>query len=352
MAVGLEAFSEGDFEVIPIHFDVPDHHLPLKTFIETASQTEAVIAALNEKLFDGRLQYEILVLPPEVGTFKTKLAIVCSTFAAFWALVESDSGKGLIKGLTGHEPSYWTELAGQKIRQKIVSSVQSASTEREQESQEHRVQTLTQAIIIVESTKSFLQKDTDDLSRIGVQPPAYRDAFEARNLFYKSCYDNSEIRSIGFEEAEHFPIKRSDFARLQVALPPREEEPEQHPWHVEIAALKVTSPNWDRSDKQRLWKGRDSQGREKLFKIEDENFWHLAKEEKLNLHVIDIIKVQWAFQIVNNRPRDIRVLAVLEYNDEVLTSPLNENALNIMLGQFEASLTTYTQQDFFRDLGK
>jgi hypothetical protein len=214
-------------------------------------------------------------------------------------------------------------------------------------SQEKRIQTQTQAILVTEATKSFLQTDSGKLSRIGVQPTLFRDAYEARNQFYKSCYDNPEIRSIGFEEIEHFPIERSDFARLQVALPPREEETEQHPWQVEAVTLKVTSPNWDRSDRQRLWKGRDSGGKENLFKIEDENFWLLAKEGQLNLHVIDTIKVQWAFQTANGRQKDIRVLAVLEYNGEVLTDPLNESALNIMLGKFERNFASDNQQDLF-----
>jgi hypothetical protein len=99
----------------------------------------------------------------------------------------------------------------------------------------------------------------------------------------------------------------------------------------------VTSPNWDRDDRQRVWKGRDSKGRERYFRIDDEHFWTLVKAEQLSIHIIDTIKVQWAFRGTMRSPKRIRVLKVLEFNDEVLSEPLDDNALSTILGLHSAS---------------
>lgn len=137
---------------------------------------------------------------------------------------------------------------------------------------------------------------------------------------------------MGFEEAETFPIKRRDFARLQVLLPPKDPPAVDPPWEVEITTLKVTSPNWDREDRQRQWKGRDLKNRERFFRIEDEQFWHLLHAQKLNPSIIDTIKVQWAY--VGHQRRNARVLRVVQFNETILGEPLDDNALRALLGEY------------------
>jgi hypothetical protein len=100
-----------------------------------------------------------------------------------------------------------------------------------------------------------------------------------------------------------------------------------YPWQVGIVMLKVTSPNWDKDDKQRQWKGRDEKGRDRFFRIDDEEFWALVQGEKLNPLIIDTMKVQWAF--LGEQQRSARVLRVLEYNGEVLGEPLDSALLGL-----------------------
>jgi hypothetical protein len=59
-----------------------------------------------------------------------------------------------------------------------------------------------------------------------------------------------------------------------------------------------------------------------------------VKSEQLNTHIIDTIKVQWAHHGKADNPRNIHVLKVLEFNGEVLSEPLDENALSTILGRF------------------
>lgn len=106
--------------VMPLHFDVPGHYLPLTTFVETANQTRAVIDGFNRELFDGQLKFEFFVLPPEPGSFKAKLGVaLLAGWGMVWTFTESDIGKSFIEGLTGHDPSYWAKEVGTYARTKL-----------------------------------------------------------------------------------------------------------------------------------------------------------------------------------------------------------------------------------------
>jgi hypothetical protein len=185
---------------------------------------------------------------------------------------------------------------------------------------------------------------------VGIDPASFRMAYEAKNIFYKACIDNIKIRGVGFDDAPEFPLGRQDFPRLITPLPPIEEAEKPRRWYVAIEQLAVTSPNWDRSDKTRLWKGKDSSKKEKLFKIEDEGFWRLVATNKINPHVIDVIRVQWVFDISAPRPKDFRVLRVLEYNGIVLAEALDENALDAILGGYSKNDTDFRQFGLFKDI--
>ncbi|MCF6318997.1 MAG: hypothetical protein L3J83_06925 [Proteobacteria bacterium] len=101
------------------------------------------------------------------------------------------------------------------------------------------------------------------------------------------------MRAIGFSEDPKFPIDRNQFSSMQVAIPKKEED-DDDVWIVNTITLKVTSPNWDRQDKKRKWKGKDESEHERYFIIEDESFWSLVLNEKIKPHFIDTIKVDLA----------------------------------------------------------
>ncbi|WP_157174140.1 hypothetical protein [Nitratireductor indicus] len=316
----------------------------MATFVRTAQQTAAIVASLNREVFDGKLKYEILVLPPQAGSFKSKIGIyIFGGWLAVWTFTESDVGQGFIKGLTEQTPAHWAEVIGASIRDGFSAPDDKEESEK-QPSDEIKCQT--SARIVVEATKSILQRGTSDLEQAGITTIRFRDVYEARNEFYQACADTRDLRAVGFEDEPVFPIDRSDFARLQVALPPAEDEDDE-PWTTGIVDLKVTSPNWDREDRHRFWKGKDVKGRERFFRIEDEHFWQLVKAERLSIHIIDTIRVQWAYQGKANAPKNIRVLRVLEFNGEILSEALNKNALDAILGAY--STADDGQQDLFSD---
>ena len=76
-----------------LHVDVDEHYLKRETFIETAESTRKVIEALDATFFQGSLEYELIVLPPEDGSFLSKLALwVSGGVASVFAFLNSDVG--------------------------------------------------------------------------------------------------------------------------------------------------------------------------------------------------------------------------------------------------------------------
>jgi hypothetical protein len=107
-------------EIIPLHFETVDHNFPLKQFIEVAQSAEAIVENFNQQFFEGKLNYKILVIPPEQGTFLEILGIaITGTASSAWVFLESDIGKAFVKGLSGHEPAYWGNKIGKRVGKKL-----------------------------------------------------------------------------------------------------------------------------------------------------------------------------------------------------------------------------------------
>ena len=109
--------------------------------------------------------------------------------------------------------------------------------------------------------------------------------------------------------------------------------------------MTVTSPNWDRRDASRTWRGKDASGKYRFFKVNDGAFWTLAEADRLNLRGLDVMKVQWAFQGSGRQAKNFRVLRVLEYNGDQLAEPYDAAALEGMLGLHQKAFSD--QDDLF-----
>lgn len=351
--------DEGAIEVLPIHFDVPEHYIPLNTFIETAREAEAIIEALNQRWFSGELKYRVVVVPPKEGSFLAYLGLaIAAVGGAAWTFLRSEPGDAFLKELTGHNFTDLMGVAGRKVREQVLKKppIEKGEAQTVEEHKASQVvahategteqQRVAAAIVVIESTKTFLVTDADKLRRVGLGPENFQEGFEARNEFYRACADEKEIRAIGFDESQEFPIKRSDFARLQVSVEPREAIDVEDAPTVEITTLTVSSPNWARDDSKRQWRGKEASGLWRNFKVSDEGFWSLATKDQLNLHGQDTMKVQWSYRGSGKQRRAFEVHKVLEYNGEALADPLDDNALNTILGPHSSA--EIGQDDLFR----
>lgn len=333
----------GPEAVFPLHFQVPANSLPLTTFIQTAQSAELLIAAVNDLVFGGQMEFKVVVLPSATGSFKGKLGIFVIGVAGLWSFLDSDIGASFVKNLTDHEPAYWSGQLGLEIRNALTPATVTSTTSHTKELARVRLSGR-ESEVLSELTKSILAKPTSELRATGFTPQNFRLGFEARNEFYGACLLDTSVSAIGFTENEEFPIPRSAFDSMRMPLPPEEED---HVWSVELTDVRVTSPNWDRTDSHRNWKGRDAHGRERHFRIEDENFWRLAQDRMLNVNVIDTMTAQWVFRIENNRAKSFRVLKVINFNGIKLSDILSDEELSKIIGQHHYESSFSYQPDLF-----
>lgn len=345
-----------------IHFDVDDHFLRLDTFIETAESARNIIKALDATFFQGSLEYELIVLPPEDGTFLSKLALwVTGGAGAVVAFLNSDVGSAYIEGLTGKPPTEWAQEIGEdhqeyiqefqdggKPEEKVSPDDDDAPSQSEPLDQEAACRS--GARIVVAMTRGVLEKSNSELTKIGMEIGDLPDAMDARAEFYAACIEDRDVRRIGFSRDDDFPIPRNQFPERSQKPARKEKDDEPTEWSVSIESIYVTSPNWDREDQMaRQWKGKDSIRRDCYFIIEDAEFWHLVRRKDLHVEVLDNLKVQWAFQMTDGRPKNRRVLRVLEFNGEKLAEPLTSDAIKALLGAFTTSQAPRGQPTLFDD---
>ena len=355
--------EELNIGVIPFHFDVPNHALPLNQFLDTAKNAQEIIECFNTEIFSGQLKYKIMVRPSEKGGFIEVLQFIVLAGVPFWLFLNSDIGKGYVRGLTGHNPEYWAEKAGEStadyLQDDNSGQKKQVSVDKDEEisaqlihMKEHVTEIETKrlslaqknisGVIITQMTLGFLQKKTAEIEKIGLTRAKFRDAFNARNKIYKDCLDNEEVQGLGFDFSHDFPIKRNDFPEFIVDVPEEPEEEERIHWAVETVDIKVNSPNWKREG--RKWQAEMNDEKEVWFSIDDDAFWHHVKIKDIQPDFNDNMRVQWAFPEDSNRS-NLKVLKVLTYNGKELSKELSANEIAKQLGVF--SVIEDNQRDLF-----
>ncbi|MBY5516175.1 hypothetical protein [Rhizobium leguminosarum] len=335
-------------DVLYLHFDVQNHHLKLETFIETADSARKIVATINEGFFHNSLHYELVVLPPDEGSFLTRLAIIFSAPAAVFTFVNTDVGAAFIDGLTGKPPVEWAKQMGQTTGETAGKLYEALTREEKQES---KAACQVSANMVVAMTRGVLEKETLELRKIGMEAGTLTDALHARADFYTACINDKAVNRVGFQPLDDFPIPRSSFAE-RAQRPPRKADEEEPPdWTVSIENIYVTSPNWDVADQRlRHWKGKDQARRDCYFVIDDLEFWSLVKKKNLRVDVLDNLQVQWACQIVDGRAKNRRVIRVLEYNGNKLAEPLPAEALDAILGRHATAKALREEPSLFDGL--
>lgn len=337
-----------------VHFDVEDHFLKLDTFIRTAESTRNIIAALDEAFFQGSLKYELIVLPPKDGSFLSKIAMTVSGgAAAVFAFLNTDVGAAYVEGLTGKPPTEWAQELGQNHRDlaqgtyemlpaldkpmtyEMLLAALDPTTYNKLESDQAACRS--SAKIVVALTRGVLERKSEELSKIGMEAGTLSHALDARAEFYAACINDGEVKGIGFTPDDDFPIPRNSFAERAKKPTRKEKEEEPLEWKVDIENIYVTSPNWDEEDQRtRQWKGKDQIRRDCYFLIDDAEFWRLVNRKDLPVEVLDNLKVQWAYLLTEGRPKNRRVLRVLEFNGVKLADPLTPDAIEAIVGILDA----------------
>ncbi|MHA7773329.1 hypothetical protein [Roseibium sp. M-1] len=349
-----------------IHFGVQDHYIKLDTFVRTAASAHDVIKALDATFFKGVLDYELLVVPPEAGSFLAKLVIVLGSAAAFVTITDSDILSNYVAGLTGKTPAEWAFELGKHhhktFEEPEVMPQMADDAENGTDALEHppgwlapfvddeEIACMAGARIITAMTREILERDTDELRSVGMEVGNLPEALDARADFYLACFDDKEVQRIGFTPTDDFPIPRNSFPERAQRPVRREEDDDVPEWVVSIESIYVTSPNWDKDDQRtRQWKGKDETRRDCYFVIDDAEFWGLVTKKDLHVEVLDDLKVQWAYQIADGRPKNRRVLRVLEFNGDKLAEPLSPAAIKAVLGHYLSEKAPQALPSLFTD---
>ncbi len=200
--------------------------------------------ALLLPLFDGKLNIEVLVIPPEEGTFLWKLGVMATILWVPWAALESDIWKAYIKWLTWHEPAYYAENAWEYTKELFA---------------------------LKEWTKWFLEKDTLQLQKAWFQKDNLKSAFRAKNRFYETCLNNKDISSIWFTTSEDFPIQRTDFGSKLANI--IDSNDDNIPPTYKLHELIIISPVNTR-DSSAQWHAKDKISKKSLsFYLKDHDFF-------------------------------------------------------------------------------
>lgn len=335
----MQDFKEG--QLLPIHFDLPRHVIPLQTFIDTAESAGRIAEVVNQEFFGGTLLLEIVIIPPEEGSFLSKLGInvkVAGVFIAGAMLSGpfGDISSGVMEGILTKNPSDIGKALGEGIR--------SAYDELVSGSEDQEAKCVAASVMTVATVKWILQEDNEELEALPVSP-ALKDALVAKRRFYEACSAVPDLKGIGFSRQPTFPIRRSEFQRLS-EIPEGSDDDE---WHVAIENITGTSPNWNRKDTARDWKGADQEGHVRYFVIRDERFWEMVYRGELEPRVADSMRVQWAYKQGPKRRKNHIVLRVLEFNGVKVSPEMSDRELRPFLNSFRR--VDDREPTLFDDLG-
>lgn len=310
-------------QLLPIHFDLPRHVIPLQTFIETAENAGRIAEVINQELFGGSFTLEVVIVPPEEGSFLSQLGIVVTTVSIFvvGAIVSGplgDFGSGIFEEIVSKDAS--------DVGKELAQGVRAAFEDLASPTEDKEVKCVAASVVTVAAVKWILQEDNEELEALPVAQ-VLRDALVAKRRFYEACEDVPDLKAIGFSRQPTFPIKRSDFQRIS-QIPESADDDE---WRVVIENITGTSPNWNRKDTARNWKGADQDGHARFFVIRDERFWEMVFRGDLNPRIADSMRVQWAYKQGPKRRKNHVVLRVLEFNGVKVSNEMTDRELRPFL---------------------
>lgn len=335
-----------------IHFDVAENFVRLDTFISSAHAAQKTVDAINQELFSGKVQVELIVFAPEAGTLKEYIGITINTLGGVGVFMlgltqflDSKSIQEISKEVYG---THATDAIIQEIRDFRDRTDENVNPNIENDSSFFEESKEISERLIARSIQASLQVSRDALLRDNITENFAYQLGEAQATIFSAALNDPLVRGIGFSEEEDFPIPRHEFAERAVRpLPPKEPE-EKDEWEVDIVHLRVTSPNFDRDDQvSRKWKAKHTGGGYYLFEILDETFWSKIRSRELDFTEGTDIEAQIATRVSGRGPRDRKVVRVLKVNNQNIAQPLDDNALSAALGSFTRTSERGDQPDLF-----
>lgn len=163
-------------EIIYFYFDTVKSQLKIEDFNQLVKSLDIVTNNVTNVFFDEKSKCEILILPPEDGSFKSKFCIFLA--GAVFSTAVGNYGEGWVQELTGHDYKYY--------------------------GQEH-------CKLVKEVTISLFSNTTSYLMSVIPKQVNLDSSLKAKSDFYLTIANDDNIKSLGFSEDDKTQIARTDF---------------------------------------------------------------------------------------------------------------------------------------------
>ena len=305
----------------PVRFDVEAGFIRYDTLNRSVSGFQEVYRGVDIALLGSGVDFDIVIAHVEHGSLLVRLGRRLAWPAAIaGGLIIQDGTSGFVQGLTGKEVEEWASIAGEEVRRFISSDAEDHDYERLRRQVEA-------SIITNECARRFMEVSQDEFEEIiSERPEAAAAIQEGRRIFYEGLRADEFVPSVGFSRnVELSRIPRSQFSeravRHHVAEVPTVIAKDEGDWGSEVLEISITSPNWDRQDQQRGWKGKLASGRYIFFEITDTKFWRLVGSGLVQSSPNDTMVAQFVFRNVNNRYKSARAIKIISFNEQHISDP-------------------------------
>lgn len=289
-----------------LRFDVKSGEIPLDLFITSANCVKQIASDISKCIFEPPPKININVKVPKNGSFVDVLSMILDSeilkTGIALKILDTAEVRAFIRGLTDHEYPYFTNKAGELLRNLI---------------------------------RSFLKKKPKELDRIFKSDEAanLRQKFEVslreKNKLYKKLKENKQVENIGFSYSGDYDINREDFGLYA-------DYPEEYQTMVESKIyengvkyvrriLKIVKPVTDK-ESNAVWNFKDIQTNESVSATMEDNsfrakFYYEGMFPLKSTGADDILDVQIEYEELGGRTKSKKIITVFKFNDIVLEKP-------------------------------
>jgi hypothetical protein len=336
MELRVEVGRGQELQVLfPIVFETQEHFLDFTTVARVAQGVQEVFRGSTIACVGKDIPAALVFGSTDSGPLRQwlgkrtkELLLMGAGFAA------EQFADGFIEAATGKTFYEWGSSAGEIAK--------SLSEEFGEEVSDFTRAQLQAALIETELCRKFLEIGNEELdSLLSERPDAASTVLNGRRQVYEACRANQHLPSLRFgTSSSSAQILRSEFggrARRSTLDSTPHEVQTSGEWKSAILRIEVTSPNWDRLDQQRGWKGRLEEGKYIYFHISDSRFWRNVADGSLKAEAPDRLTAQILYQDVGGRFKNADAIRVLEFNGSSISEALPNSQMESRLRDLETA---------------
>lgn len=321
MEIIIERSSDGLAHVLfPVKFEVNENFIDFTTIERTSQGIKDVYRGSQLILFGDTFPVDLVygaAVPGSVTTWVGKKASAGAGVVA--AVAVSQFLDGFVEEATGRTIRDWGVEAAIQVQNLPDHLI---------EGRDSFVKMIELRLVEAELCRRFLEMDDSEFESLASEhPEAAIHLQNGRRKFFEACRANEHLPSVRFGNSTATrEIPRSDFSNRtkRDRITPTDSPPTKiGEWAIETLEIEVTSPNWERLDQQRGWKGKLSGNKYIFFQIVDPRFWTRYANEALEIRAPDRIVAQVIYQNVGGRYKNAEAIRVLLFNGERVSSELS-----------------------------